>query len=56
MTRREFFGQMLSMIESGDRAGVEELVRASRLEMLRLLDVPDDLIGPLVFPEPLEAV
>lgn len=56
MTRREFFGQMLPMIESGDRAGVEELIRASRLEMLRLLDVPDDLIGPLVFPEPLEAV
>lgn len=55
-SRRAFFGQMLPMIESGDRAGVEELIRASRLEMLRLLDVSDDLIEPLVFPEPLEAV
>lgn len=50
-TYQEYFTALRDAVASGDRGAVESVVREARIDSLRLLGVPDEAIGDVVFPE-----
>ncbi|WP_338837695.1 hypothetical protein [Gordonia polyisoprenivorans] len=51
-TYQEYFTALRGAVASGDRGAVESVIREARTDSLRLLGVPDEAIGDVVFPEP----
>ncbi|WP_338836334.1 hypothetical protein [Gordonia polyisoprenivorans] len=51
-TYQEYFTALRGAVASGDRGAVETVIREARTDSLRLLGVPDEAIGDVVFPEP----
>ncbi|WP_338837698.1 hypothetical protein [Gordonia polyisoprenivorans] len=50
-TYQEYFTALRDAVAGGDRGAVESVVREARIDSLRLLGVPDEAIGDVVFPE-----
>ncbi|GAB08299.1 hypothetical protein GOARA_007_00020 [Gordonia araii NBRC 100433] len=51
----EYLQAIRDTVAAGDRAGFEQVVLANRREELLAVGVPEQLIGPVEFPEPLTA-